>query len=132
MVNEEQEEEYEALEAIYPEIERFHNTEADPEAFQPLVFAIDLASETEENQLRLVLNINDFYGSLIASDCKFQCLKRIPKWHQIVMCSSTRTVWIRPIALRLRNLFARLAKNNLEKSCVSLSSGENLLLLKLA
>ena len=34
MVNEEQEEEYEALEAIYPEIERFHDTQADPEAFQ--------------------------------------------------------------------------------------------------
>ena len=47
-VSEEQEEEFEALQAIYPEIERY---EESPE--QPLlIFAIDLASETEENQLR--------------------------------------------------------------------------------
>ena len=53
MVNEEQEEEYEALEAIYPELERFlPSGDVDPEQYQPLVFAIDLASETEENQLR--------------------------------------------------------------------------------
>ena len=53
MVNEEQEEEYEALEAIYPEIERFHpSEEANPDDYHPLEFAIDLASETEENQLR--------------------------------------------------------------------------------
>ena len=47
-VSEEQEEEFEALQAIYPEIGRY---EESPE--QPLlIFAIDLASETEENQLR--------------------------------------------------------------------------------
>ena len=44
MVNEEQEEEYEALEAIYPEIERFHpSEEANPDDYHPLEFAIDLA-----------------------------------------------------------------------------------------
>ena len=49
-VSEEQEEEFEALQAIYPEIERY---EESPE--QPLlIFAIDLASETEENQLRYI------------------------------------------------------------------------------
>ena len=45
-VSEEQEEEYEALEAIYPEIVKI-DTEL-------LTFTIDLASETDENQLRCV------------------------------------------------------------------------------
>merc|ERR1711937_827884 len=53
-VSEEQEEEFEALQAIYPEIERY---EESPE--QPLlIFAIDLASETEENQLSVRLQIS--------------------------------------------------------------------------
>ena len=45
-VSEEQEEEYEALEAIYPELVKI-DTEL-------LTFTIDLASETDENQLRCV------------------------------------------------------------------------------
>jgi len=48
-VSEEQEEEYEALEAIYPEIVKI-DTEL-------LTFTIDLASETDENQLRVSLQI---------------------------------------------------------------------------
>ena len=44
MPSEEQEEEWEALEAIYPEIVRFDS--------KLLTFTIDLASETDENQLR--------------------------------------------------------------------------------
>ena len=71
MVSEEQEEEFEALEAIYPEIERIEwnrklSKESDEELdnMEPnecLVFAIDLASETEENQLRKIYN-SDIYG----------------------------------------------------------------------
>ena len=59
-VSEEQEEEFEALQAIYPEIERY---EESPE--QPLlIFAIDLASETEENQLRYIIYRIFLYFSL--------------------------------------------------------------------
>ena len=63
MVSEEQEEEFEALEAIYPEIERIiwedsneDEEVGEKEAHTLLIFAIDLASETEENQLRKVIN----------------------------------------------------------------------------
>merc|ERR1712227_1195826 len=65
-VSEEQEEEFEALQAIYPEIERY---EESPE--QPLlIFAIDLASETEENQLsvRLQISMPETYPE-IAPEC---------------------------------------------------------------
>ena len=48
MASEEQEEEYEALEAIYPEIERYPITEEQP----LLIFAINLASEEGDNELR--------------------------------------------------------------------------------
>lgn len=44
MPSEEQEEEFEALESIYPEIVRFES--------ELLTVSIDLASETDENQLR--------------------------------------------------------------------------------
>merc|ERR1719378_1482556 len=49
MVSEEQEEEWEALESIYPEIVR--------EESELLIFQICLESETDENQLRVQLQI---------------------------------------------------------------------------
>jgi len=49
MVSEEQEEEWEALEAIYPELHKFDT--------KLLTFTIDLASETDENQLSVSLQI---------------------------------------------------------------------------
>ena len=68
MVSEEQEEEFEALEAIYPEIERIEwnrklSKESDEELDNKepnecLVFSIDLASETDENQLRNIYNLD--------------------------------------------------------------------------
>merc|ERR1711962_1609775 len=65
-VSEEQEEEFEALQAIYPEIERYEETPEQP----LLIFAIDLASETEENQLsvRLQISMPETYPE-IAPEC---------------------------------------------------------------